>query len=212
MSQEHPAGMAAHFASERYLYESRWSSFWHQITCVLESRREGSLLEIGVGNRVVSYVLRQRFAVTTLDIDPDLAPDMVGDIRDVDRLFEGRLFDVVLCAEVLEHLPFDHFLPVLRKLSTITKENLIVGLPHAGPAFSFSVKLPLLPHWSRAFKLSWPVAHPPGGVHCWEIGKRGYPLRRICRAMQEAGFELTKTYIVAPSPMHRMFILRKTNR
>ncbi|MFQ5765520.1 MAG: class I SAM-dependent methyltransferase, partial [Rhodospirillales bacterium] len=42
------------------------------------------------------------FRVVSLDIDPDRGPDMVGDIVDFD--FGGRAFDVVVMAEVLEHV------------------------------------------------------------------------------------------------------------
>jgi len=202
------AGMAEHFASARYLDESRWASYWHQIACVLDHAEGGRLLEIGVGNGIVAAALRMRFEVTTLDIDPDLNPNVIGDVRQVDRLTAGP-FDVVLCAEVLEHLPFTDLLPVLKKIHAVTRNLLVVGLPHPGPSFSLAVKVPLLPGSAYAVKLPWPLRHRPGGPHQWEIGKRGYPLRRIRGAMEEAGFDLLRTYIVPPSPIHRMFVLRR---
>jgi len=202
-------GMAEHFASAKYLDESRWASYWHQIACVLDHAEGGRLLEIGVGNGIVAAALRMRFEVTTLDIDPDLNPNVIGDVRQVDRLLT-EAFDVVLCAEVLEHLPFSDFLPVLRKLHALTRELLVVGLPHPGPTLSLALKVPLLPSAAYAVKLPWPIRHRPGGPHQWEIGKRGYSLSRIRGAMEEARFDLLHTYIVPPSPVHRMFVLRRS--
>jgi hypothetical protein len=199
--------MAEHFASSRYLDESRWASYWHQIACVLDNAKGGRLLEVGVGNGIVAAALRMRFDVTTLDVDPDLAPDVVGDVRDADRLLR-KPFDVVLCAEVLEHLPFGDFLPVLKKLRALTGTVLVVSLPHPGPSFSLALKAPLLPRSAFAVKVPWPTPLRAGGPHQWEVGKRGYPLSRVAGAMREAGFDIARTYIVPASPIHRMFVLR----
>ena len=70
------------FSSRSYLSEYRWSSYWHQIECVLKNVREGDILEIGVGNGTVSNLLKTQCNVTTFDVNPDLSPDIVGDVRD----------------------------------------------------------------------------------------------------------------------------------
>jgi len=46
----------------------------------------------------------------------------------------------------------------------------------------------------------------------WEIGKAGYPLQKVMREMQIAGFEINeikKTYRVFEIPWHRFFVLSK---
>jgi len=43
--------------------------------------------------------------------------------------------------------------------------------------------------------------------HHWEIGKAGYPLRKMMIEMQNAGFEINKTYRVFEMPYHRFFVL-----
>jgi len=45
--------------------------------------------------------------------------------------------------------------------------------------------------------------------HYWEIGKVGYPLSKITKDIERAGFNITKTYRIFENPYHRFFILRK---
>lgn len=47
------------------------------------------------------------------------------------------------------------------------------------------------------------------GEHYWKIGKAGYPLQRVMDEMQNAGFEINKTYRVFEMPYHRFFVLAK---
>lgn len=62
------------------------------------SLNPGELLEvgIGIGNGFVSRYLRDRGVnVTTLDIDKDLKPDVVGAVLDIP--FPKASFQVVMC-------------------------------------------------------------------------------------------------------------------
>ena len=206
-----PENDGKRFFSRSYLSEYRWSSYWHQIECVLKNVREGGVLEIGVGNGTVSNLLKTQCTVTTFDVNPDLSPDIIGDVRDAHALLGELQFEVILCAEVLEHLPFDDFVPTLGQLLRHARNALVLGLPHSGPSLSFWLKLPLLPSFSRGFKFPLPIRHPPGGVHQWEIGKRGYSLRQIRQAIREVG-SIAETYVVPGSPHHRMFVLKGHER
>jgi hypothetical protein len=52
--------------------------------------------------------------------------------------------------------------------------------------------------------------HSFDGEHYWEIGKAGYPLKRIISDIERQGMEIIKTYRVFESPYHRFFVLRET--
>ena len=83
----------------QYDYLSRWVSYWHQIDEVLKMDPK-NVLEIGIGNKTVTdYLKKQGVAVTTLDINPKLKPDIVGSVLKI-PVADG-FFDVILCAEVL---------------------------------------------------------------------------------------------------------------
>ena len=50
------------------------------------------------------------------------------------------------------------------------------------------------------------------GEYYWEIGKAGYPLKRIIKEIQAVGFKIDKTYRVFEYPYHRFFILEVSKR
>jgi len=51
--------------------------------------------------------------------------------------------------------------------------------------------------------------HRFNGKHYWEIGKAGYPLRKILNDIQKQNLQLQKTYRVFEAPYHRFFVLQK---
>jgi len=92
---------------QRYVYFSHWISYWYQINEVLELKPE-SLLVIGIGDRIVVDILEKEISeIKTFDIDENLKPDVIGSVENLP--FKDNQFDVILCAEVLEHLPFEKF-------------------------------------------------------------------------------------------------------
>ena len=97
------------YFSDGYFSSRQWMSYRSQIEGV-RSYNPHTVLEIGVGSGFVTSILRKcGYSVTTIDINPGLEPDYVGSITDLDNVFQDKSFDVVLCAEVMEHLPFNLF-------------------------------------------------------------------------------------------------------
>ena len=69
--------------------------------------------------------------VTTVDIDPALGPDVVGSVT---RLpFDDDAFDVALCCEVLEHLPWDEAEAALQEVSRVVSRGAVVSVPDVTP-------------------------------------------------------------------------------
>jgi len=196
----------------RYDTKSRWVSYWHQIDEVVKSGAK-SVLEVGLGNGTVSsYMRRIGLKVTTVDFDSRLNPDIVSDVRKL--RVKRNVYDIVLCCQVLEHIPFEDVRSVLKKFYKMAAKRVIISLPDANPdlSFYFGIKfIPFIPKWSRWFKIRYPHKHlfEKHGQHHWEIGKRGYPLSRILTMIRQEGFVVYKTYLPEENQYHRFFILDK---
>lgn len=191
-----------------YDTKERWMSYWYQINEVLRTKAR-KVLEAGVGNKTVSnYLEEMGIEVTTVDIDPRLNPDHVCGVTELTKTFEHETFDAVLCAEVLEHLPFKNFRKALRELKEVTKGGVVLSLPYAGPAFCLSLKLPGMATKDLKLKIPLRRKHKFDGEHYWEIGKKGYSLRKILKILEQ-NFEIVRTYFPPEHMYHMFFILRK---
>ena len=194
----------------RSAYDSkkRFCSYWHQIDEV-RNQNPSSILEIGIGNGFVSeYLKRRNFSVTTVDIDEELHPDHVASVTDLP--FEDDSFSLVMCCEVLEHLEFDELPRALRELQRVARERVIISVPDRSKTYPILFRLPrvgtvrkLIPWWRI------PPMFDPGKMrdHKWEIGFRTWPLRRVKKVIQDAGFHIERTYRVFEHPRHRFFVL-----
>ncbi len=192
---------------KEYDDRDRWISYWQQIESVLSVSPE-NVLEIGIGNHTVTNYLRQQgIEVKTLDVLEELKPDFVASV--VKMPLPEKSFDVVLAAEILEHLPFEDFSQALLEINRVSKKYAVISLPHWGWAFYFSFKVPLLKKKQALFKLSGILKHKFNGEHYWEIGKRGFPLSKIKKEIENAGFKILKDFITPDSPYHHFFILDK---
>lgn len=196
------------YTKKKYNTKQRWVSYYLQSKLVQELLSSGSVLEIGIGSKVVHQYLKNLYQVTTCDISEKLQPDVVGSVDDL-SMFHDSQFDLVLCAEVLEHIPFENVVRALSELKRVTKRFAILSLPYWGYTFGFKVKLPLLGYRMLKFKVTGIKRHVFNGEHYWEIGKRGYPLRRIVHMMQSAGFVVSRSFWDLDDPYHYYFILKK---
>ncbi len=192
----------------------RWVSYWYQLR-ELRRLRPARVLEIGVGNGTVSAALARAGAavttVTTLDFDARLRPDVCGDVR---RLpFAPGEFDAVLCAQVLEHLPFDELPALLHEIRRVSRRHAVISLPcsRAGlfivPTILGAATAPRL-----AFRLPLPNAlcRLLFRQHKWEIGRLGFPLRKVRRAIRAAGWRIAREVEPVLNTYHRFFVLEKT--
>ena len=65
------------------------------------------VLEIGAGNNVVKNCIQPMVdEYRVLDINSNFKPDYIGDSREFKKELKGK-FNCVICADVLEHMPFE---------------------------------------------------------------------------------------------------------
>jgi len=191
----------------------RFISYFHQIDSVKKVSPE-SVLEIGVGSNTVSdYLKRRGVKVTTCDIDKNLNPDHVADVRKLP--FEDHQFDLILICEVLEHIPYEDQKVALSELKRVSKKNVIISVPYSQLYLNISLVFPFL---KRIFKREFLNIFfgirsfqkmKFDGQHYWEIGRRGCSLKKVRDKLKEF-FVIKHEKRALPHPTHYFFILEKT--
>lgn len=207
---------------KNYDSKKRWVSYWHQINETLNTNPK-KVLEIGVGNKTVSnYLLQRNIDLTTVDIDPELNPDYVCSVTELANAFQENSFDTVLCAEVLEHLPFNDFEKCISNIHKVTNRYVVISLPYAGLKFGtsahvrlpFKIKIPFIKYIrtiKKDFLIHVPLfslEHQFDGEHYWEIGKKGYPLKSIMNIVSKY-FVIRNFYAPYENPYHIFLVLEK---
>jgi len=94
----------------------------------------GFALDVGARDGHFSKLLAERFkVVTALDLEePNIANPNVRCVKGdaTDLLFDDDSFDLVFCAEVLEHIPSKLLLRACSELSRVSNSHLVVGVPY----------------------------------------------------------------------------------
>ena len=191
---------------KNYNYKSRWISYWHQIDEVLKLNPD-KVLEIGVGNKTVSNYLKSLgLDLITIDIDGGLKPDVIGNV--LKTPFQNNSFNVILCAEVLEHLPFSDFEKSLNEIKKVCGQYAIITLPYGGIDFSLIAYLPKKGLKTiLSVKIPFPRKFEFDGEHYWEIGKKGYSLNKIRKILSKY-FVIGREFYPTENMWHYFFILK----
>ena len=171
-----------------------------------------NILEIGVGAGFLRHCFKlfPQISHTTIDIAEDLSPDYVGSVTNMP--FEDGQFDVVLCCEVLEHMPFSDFLPAMKEIRRVARYKVILSLPDKTRHFGIALCFARL-GW---FKFEWNPARRQWAreplkftsEHYWEIGCKGTLGKDVVKKIKEAGFKIEKQYRLWKHDWHCFFILR----
>jgi len=170
-----------------------------------------NILEIGQGAGFLRHCFKMfaHISHTTLDIAEDLSPDYVGSVTNMP--FRDGQFDLVLCCQVLEHLPFEYFLPSLREIRRVVRHEVILSLPERTLRFGIAVCLPrlkwLMYEWNHPRRKFSRKKFEFKGEHYWEIGYKGTMPKDVISNIKEAGFKIEKQNRLLRHAQHRFFIL-----
>lgn len=194
------------YSFKKYVYLSRWVSYWHQISEVLELNPQ-SILVIGKGDGIVADIIKKYVPETkVLDIDEKLNADIVASVENIP--FNDNSFDVILCAEVLEHLPFEKFEKCIIEISRVSRNGVVLSLPHFSPQVKLKFKIPFIREVEIAPKIPFFIKHKFNQEHYWEIGKKGYSPAKIRKILKKY-FIIKNEFIPFENQYHHFFALEK---
>lgn len=180
--------------------QAHFNYYWNQLSLVYKHfTRDEEILEIGVGTSFLSDVLKRReFKVSTLDIDPLKKPDYNANALEFD--YSLRNFRSLLAFEIFEHIPFDTFQKVVRRVSDSNIDKIIFSVPWAQYYFApLRLKLPKLSAFEPALII--PRKKIGTQAHYWELSSSSrttftkdkkllMPMRELSRVFSSNGWRL----------------------
>jgi ubiquinone/menaquinone biosynthesis C-methylase UbiE len=195
----------AHYAFDTYMSKERWNSVWHQLDEILKLE-PASVLEIGPGPGTFKSIAHSMgLNVKTLDLDPELKPDILGSATSMP--LPDADFDIVCAFQMLEHLPYVEALKAFSEMARVASRYIVISLPDSRPVWRYRIFVPKIGVFDRLLpRPFWrPVQHQFDGQHYWEVNKAGHSLEKLLRDFSLSG-KLIKTYRVAENPYHRFFV------
>jgi len=183
---------------DTYYSRKRVIQQWTQLH-LLNSVDCRKVLEVGPAyGLVTSMLVNAGYQVSTLDMMPRAfaQPDTAHIIGDLCKIKGEEIsgFDAILCCETLEHIEWDAVPGVLAAFHASGTRYLVISVPYM--AFQLTLDLYLNAYTFRQyFSLKKLLARktftpePPGG-HQWEIGYKGYPLRKWEDRLEKCGWSI----------------------
>jgi SAM-dependent methyltransferase len=194
-----PADWLTYYSQKRIVHQ------WTQLD-MLAATASRRVLEIGpAGGLVTAMLANAGYEVETLDCEPRAFtnPDTRHIEADIETLRAADIagYDAILCCETLEHIDWDRVGGVLRAFRESGARHLVVSVPYMAFQITFDLYLnaQTLRHYfslkKRLHRREF-AREPPGG-HQWEVGYRGYPLKRWEERLQSCGWTIVRREFTA---------------
>jgi hypothetical protein len=195
-----PIKVAPEIKQQWHAYYSR-KRIVHQWTQVhlLSTIECEKVLEIGPAlGLVTSMLVNIGYDVHTLDMGPRafVYPDVPHHQKDLCNLRSDQIagYDAILCCETLEHVPWERVGSILSAFHDSGAKYLIVSVPYMSFQIFWEVYLNTVTarQYFSMKKLLWRkrFAAEPAGGHQWEVGYKGYSLRRWENRIKESGWSI----------------------
>lgn len=200
----------SHYNWSEYVTKVRWISYWYQLHEVYKLNPK-SVLIVGAGDNIACDILRKTIDnVKVVDIDQELNPDYLVSVTDLSAVVDEK-FDVVLCCQVLEHLPFEHLEKCIGELRKVSNKHLIISLPQKYYHFEFAFTLFSVKFFKKTFTANIEKKHrrfivPNANGHYWEVGVKGVSTKKI-RSIFQNHLDIQQEYTVKENPYHRFYVM-----
>ena len=193
-----------HYAWNTYNEQWRWASYWHQIDEVLRVSPT-TCLEVGIGTGDVRAALTANGVnVTVVDIDDRLGVDRAGTVTALPC--KDNEFEVALCCQVLEHLPWEEVDQALAELARVSSRRVVVSVPQSGRTIRLKVEIPVLGGFEFLERTPGIGPYRFDGQHYWQVGAKGQR-RSDVRAAMAHRFHIESEYMVKGNPYHRFYVM-----
>jgi len=179
-----------------------------------------SILEIGPGDGTVGeYLKKLNISYCSIDNSNESKPTILTSLENLDPTPYAKKYECVCAFQMLEHSPYENFVQNIEKMKKMSSKYILISLPYS--CFGFNFNLTLHKGQNRKVKTTFSHYFPlnlpnrkyrtmyqkefPWAVHYWEIGRMGYPLRKVIKDMESAGLNILNRFH-SPNPFH-YFIL-----
>lgn len=184
-------------------------------------------MDIGTGTGFLPAILKQKgYAVKSLDVNPNLNPDIVGSITSIP--LKDSTFDIVSAFQVLEHLEFDNFERSISEMARVSKRYVVLSLPY----FCLYLGIGMLPFRSKYLDWIYIIFNKRSASldivnfdisiqltfmgkvgmvsdHKWELGRKGFPKSKVESVFSSKGLKIIKSFHRQMYPYHFFYLLEK---
>ncbi len=182
------------------------SSYGHQYSLAMKSKGT-SFLNIGSGNDLLRNLLsRQGKSIVDFDLNTTTNPSVCGKLPFLP--FSSSSFDVVLCFQMLEHLPLALFPICLKEFTRIGTKFVIISLPdvtYKGYEKLKHLTYKILKHpqvWKKYQKSEIDIEHE------WEIGVGIVSEKTIIKYLNVDGLSLVRHFRNDLNLYHHFFVCK----
>ena len=200
-----------HYQKTHYWSDLRVRGYANQLAELYRLDPE-SVLEVGVADGFMSTVVPKftRHRLISLDLDPKLGPNVAGSVLALP--FSTNAFEMAMCCQVLEHIPFEHFVQAVRELCRVSRDLVFLSLPDVRRYVSVRLRLPKLGwrDWSLSMERRGLGPFEFDGDHHWEIGFEGTRFADVENGLRAAGVRIRECYRIPELPYHCCFLLDPT--
>lgn len=208
-TENEPLGIqkaALDYLRPSYLTPKRMSSYGYQYKLAVETNAI-SFLNIGSPNPILKHLLElQNLHVIDLDLDLNTKADVNAALPHLP--FSDKSIEVVMCFQVLEHMPFDMLACSLKELKRVAQQFILLSLPDRTISKGERLKYQVYKRFKRPFEWSKYKPLPVDREHFWEIGQFNVTESAILKVISQDHLTVSSHFRNVLYPYHHFFVIK----